>query len=348
MWLLSLRDLQWRRRRFLVGIIGSGVVLGLTLLLAGISASFHNEASRSARALHADAWVVPAGDNGPFMSSATMSTANVPVVAGLPGVKAAEPVAILRSTIRYHKVKDIDVVGVPEGGFTTPHVADGRPPRQPGEITTNRSLHIPLGTTVAIGGRSFRVVGHTRGLSYRANVPTVYMGLTDTQVTLYAGQQLAATIVTKGVPTHVPSNFTVLSNAQVRSDMLGPLQNPIKMLRFVETLLWIVAAMVIGSIIYLSSLDRVRDFAVLKATGSSTRFLFGGLAGQALVVSGAAYILAAVMAILLAPRVPMPSEVPSSAYLLLIVVAVVVGLLASLSGLRRSVGADPAYAFQVA
>src|SRR5690349_13857381 len=188
MWLLSLRDLQWRRRRFLIGVIGSGVVLGLTLLLAGISASFHNEASRSARALHADAWVVPAGDTGPFMSSATISTADVATVQALPGVKAAEPVAILRSTIRYHKVKDIDVVGVPLGGFTTPHVADGRPPRQAGEITANRSLHIPLGATASIAGRSFRVVGHTRGLSWRANVPTVYMSLGDAQAALYAGQ----------------------------------------------------------------------------------------------------------------------------------------------------------------
>jgi putative ABC transport system permease protein len=45
-------------------------------------------------------------------------------------------------------------------------------------------------------------------------------------------------------------------------------------------LLWIVAAGIIALIVYLTALERVRDFAVLKATGTSNSTLFGALALQ--------------------------------------------------------------------
>ena len=53
----------------------------------------------------------------------------------------------------------------------------------------------------------------------------------------------------------------------------------------VAIMLWIVAALVVGSAIYLSALERLRDFAVFKAIGVPTRDIAGGLALQAIVVA---------------------------------------------------------------
>ena len=36
-------------------------------------------------------------------------------------------------------------------------------------------------------------------------------------------------------------------------------------------LLWVVAALIVGSMIYVSALERTRDFAVFKAVGVPTR-----------------------------------------------------------------------------
>jgi putative ABC transport system permease protein len=49
-----------------------------------------------------------------------------------------------------------------------------------------------------------------------------------------------------------------------------------------------VAAGIIGSIVYLSALERQREFAVLKATGAANRSLLAGLALQAVLLSAAA------------------------------------------------------------
>ena len=44
MLLAALRDLQWRRRRVAITVIGTGLLLAMTLVLTGLSASFRVEA----------------------------------------------------------------------------------------------------------------------------------------------------------------------------------------------------------------------------------------------------------------------------------------------------------------
>jgi putative ABC transport system permease protein len=111
-------------------------------------------------------------------------------------------------------------------------------------------------------------------------------------------------------------------------------------------LLWAVAALIVGSMVYLSALERQRDFAIFKATGVSTSAILGGLAVQAVAISLVAAIIGGALAAVLAPNFPLPVAIDRTAKLLLPVLAVLVGLLASLSGLRRVVGIDPALAFR--
>ncbi len=40
MWLISLRDLQWRRRRFLIAVVATAMMFALALVLTEVSASF--------------------------------------------------------------------------------------------------------------------------------------------------------------------------------------------------------------------------------------------------------------------------------------------------------------------
>jgi putative ABC transport system permease protein len=109
--------------------------------------------------------------------------------------------------------------------------------------------------------------------------------------------------------------------------------------------MWVVAAVIVAALVYVSSLQRVRDFAVLKAMGASSRALFAGVAAQAVVVTMVAALLAALTANLLKPLYPLPVAIPTSAFLLLPVTAVAVGVGASLVALRRAVSVDPALAF---
>jgi putative ABC transport system permease protein len=89
----------------------------------------------------------------------------------------------------------------------------------------------------------------------------------------------------------------------------------------------------------------MRDFAVFKAIGVPTRSVMAGLALQAVIVALLAAGFGVILAQLLSPLFPMTVVVPLRAYVALPMVAVAIGLLASIAGLRRAVAVDPALAF---
>ena len=345
MLLVSIRDLQWRRRRFFIALLATALVFALAMVLTGISQGFRNEVTRTVNALDADRWLVPSTATGPFTSSRVFPATSAEGVGAMPGVEAADAILIGRESVRTPKLQDVAVIGVVPGGLGNPQLDDGRGVEAPGEIVADRSLGLPLDGTVRIGETAFRIVGRTSGLTSLAGAPTLFIPIGDAQRLSLGGQSLASTILTRGVPESTPEGFRAMTADEVMSDLRRPLRKATATIDLVRVLLWIVAAGIIGSIVYLQSIERTRDFAVLKATGTTSASLFGGLAIQAVVLALTSAAAAFVLAFALAPLLPVRIEIPGGAYALLPLVAIVVGLLASLAGLRRAVSTDPALAF---
>ena len=136
-----------------------------------------------------------------------------------------------------------------------------------------------------------------------------------------------------------------LSTPVVEQRTLDSLASVVSSINNTKVLMWIIAGIIIAALLYVSALQRVRDFAVLKALGSSTPLLLGSLALQAIVVALLAAAFAAVISNFMSGLFQSPVAIPGSAYVSLPIVAVVVGLLASLVALRQATGADPAAAF---
>ena len=65
----ALRDLQWRKRRFVIAIVGTGLVFAMTLVLTGLANGFRVEATRTVDALGVEAFLVKTGATGPFLGS---------------------------------------------------------------------------------------------------------------------------------------------------------------------------------------------------------------------------------------------------------------------------------------
>src|SRR5437879_3797156 len=97
---VSLRDLQWRRRRFFIGVCAAGLVFALALVITGISQSFHNEVWRTINAIDADAWVVPQKASGPFTATTLLPSSYAADLARQPGVEKAAPVLLLRFSVQ--------------------------------------------------------------------------------------------------------------------------------------------------------------------------------------------------------------------------------------------------------
>lgn len=346
MWSITLRDLQFRRRRFIIAIGGTSLVFAMALALAGMSQGFRDEVEHTVSSVGADAWIVRAGAAGPFTAFSTVPEELATQLEQDGGVGRADPLVFVRQAFhRRGRVADANLFGYRPGGLGTPPVARGRAPRSGGEAVVDDRLSFGIGESFTIAGRPFRVVGVTTGLTLFTGISNIYVPLADAQAVAFQGQPVATMVVTRGTPNAAPPGFVVMSNEQARADLLRPVANGIRTIDTTQILLWVVATFIVGAGVYLSALERVRDFAVLKTVGASSRQLFVGLAAQSLVVALIAAALATGLALLIGPQFALPVRIPARAFLLSIGVAVVVGLAASLFGLRRAIAVDPALAF---
>jgi putative ABC transport system permease protein len=346
MWLITLRDLQWRRRRFLLGGIATALVFAATLLLAGFSSALGGEADRAVQATGADAWVVRSGVSGPFSALGTMPDTVVDQVARAPGVRQADPFVSAPATTGGGREVDVTVIGYRPGGLGPPVPAAGRQPSRPNEALVDQETGYDVGDDFTLNGLDFTVVGQVEHMTLRGGVGTVYLNIRDAQSVLFKGNRIVTAVVTRGVPTEPADlGLAALRPADARADALRLFHPALDALDALRLLLWAVAATVVGTTIYLAAGERRPDFEVLKALGVESRTLVASLALQSVGFALAAAAVAVAAAPALAPAFPVPVHLSAGAGLALFGIAALVGMIGSLAALHRAVEVDPARAF---
>ena len=344
-WLASSRDLRWRWRRFLIAVAGTGLALALTLLLSGFREGIELETTTSLRNLGADGFVVKEGAPGPFTTTALLDAGLAARVERLPGVTRADAVVTVRHSIESGSQQDVYLVGAAPGGLGTPPVTEGRAVQRRGEAVVDVRAKRAVGERFVLGGRTFVVVGRVRGASVWVGVPDVYVTLADAQAVVFDGRPAATAILTRGTPRASLDGTRTLTAAQARVDLEHPLANAVTSIDLLRVMLWVVAAAVIGSVLYVSALERTREFAVCKAFGAAGADVAAALGIQALTLTALAAALAVALSRPLAGLFPAVISLPARLVLLLFGVAALVGLIGSLAGARRALTVDPASAF---
>jgi putative ABC transport system permease protein len=316
------------------------------LLLAGVAASFDSEVDRTLDQMGARHWMIDRAATGPFFGARPMPQDAVERVRAVDGVRSAEGEAFYPFTIATPGgPESVTLLGVTPGGLGAPTPNAGRPMERSGELLAEPVFGMKLNQTIDLGGRTFTVVGTFDNSSMLGGRPNVFMSLEDLQAIAYKGAPLITSVVFDGTPSRPIDDLVAVDRSNAHTDLVRPLQSANDTILLLSILLWIVAGCIIASVIYLSALERVRDFAVLKAIGVSQSWTLGGLVVQSLTLAVAASAAAIVLARLLSPSMSVPVSLPSTVVILVPVIAVGVSLLASLAGVRRAVRVDPALAF---
>jgi putative ABC transport system permease protein len=346
MLIAALRDLQWRRRRFIIAVIGTGVVFAMTLVLTGLSNGFDIEAENTLDASHIDTWIIPAGAAGPYLGQAPFPSTLAADVAKIDGVERAAPNVFAGTTLNDGDDSlQVNIFGAPTAGPGMPEMKKGDAPSAPDEVAVSSATDKGIGDTIQLGAQKLKVVGEVGDSTAMAGTANVFLTVEGAQAVAFASQPLASSIAVVGTPAQAPPGYQVVDHQHALDDMTRPLDAAHQAVAFLAALLWIVAALIVGSVIYLSALERVRDFAVFKAVGVSSRSVMAGLALQAVIVALIAALVGGALSFVLAPLFPLKVSIPGSALALLPVVGIFVGLVASIAGLRRAVTVDPALAF---
>ncbi len=175
MLLAALRDMQWRKRRFVIAILSTAIIFAMTLVLTGLANGFRAEAQRTVDALGVDVFLVKDGASGPFVGATPFAPADLRRIAAAPGVQAAAPLVYAGGTVTLGEAtRNADLFGAPERGPGMPVLSEGRPPANPNEVAVSSTLGRNVGEDIEIASRKLRIVGIVREL-HRTGQPAQHL-----------------------------------------------------------------------------------------------------------------------------------------------------------------------------
>ena len=341
MLLLAVRDLRHRWLRLAITAATVSVVFAVVFVLVGIDDGVADEPERTIDELGGAQAFVVAQDALGFLASTSIVPETVLSQLRADG-NEAWGLVVTRSTI---DDTDVTVIGMDPVGTARLRLVAGSPPAKDDEVVVSSTQGARIGDTLPLAGRQFRVVGQAGEVTLFAGLPVVFLTTTAGQELGYSGQRILNAVALERAPSTTPKGTRARTPEQIAADAARPIAKASATLRALAVLMYLIGSAVIGAVVYLSALERRRDFAVLKAVGVPTRLLAGGLVLQSLAVTAMGLVLAVALQAVLGPLFPLPVLVPALAYVVVPAVAVVAALLASIGGILQAVRVEPALAF---
>ncbi len=181
---LASRDILHGWGKFVFTGIGLGLLIGVTLTMAGVYRGMVDDARVLIENAGADLWVVQQDTLGPYAEPSSVHDDVAKDLLGMPGIREAGNVTYLTMQIR-HNNKDIRVMVV---GFETSrpgepaYLVAGRPlTRSHYEALADIKTGLVVGDTVTIRRHAYIVVGLTRRMVSSGGDPMIFIPLKDAQ-----------------------------------------------------------------------------------------------------------------------------------------------------------------------
>jgi len=181
---LAGRDILHSWSKFVLTGIGLGLLIGVTLTMAGVYRGMVDDAKALLNNSGADLWVVQQDTQGPYAESSSLRDDVYRSLLGLPGVARAANVTYLTMQVRQgdSEVRAM-VVGFESGQPGEPGylVAGRHITRNHYEAVADVKTGFRLGDSIRIRRHDYRVVGLTRRMVSSGGDPMVFIPLKDAQ-----------------------------------------------------------------------------------------------------------------------------------------------------------------------
>jgi len=182
---LAGRDILHSWEKFALTGLGLGLLIGVTLTMAGVYRGMVDDAHALITNSGADLWVVQQGTQGPYAESSSIKDDVVRSVRGMPGVSQAANVTYFTLQVQGASGDDkrVMVVGIEPGQPGEPgYLLAGRQiTRNHYEAVADIRAGLALGETVRIRRHDYTVVGLTQRMVSSGGDPMVFIPLKDAQ-----------------------------------------------------------------------------------------------------------------------------------------------------------------------
>ncbi len=184
---LAGRDILHGWSKYVLTGLGLGLLIGVTLTMAGVYRGMVDDARALLANSGADLWVVQQDTQGPYAESSSLRDDVVRSVLGLPGVQRAANVTYLTMQVRRGNGDDVRamVVGFEPGQPGEPGylVAGRHVTRSHYEAVVDVGTGLHLGDRIGIRRHDYSVVGLTRRMVSSGGDPMLFVPLNDAQET---------------------------------------------------------------------------------------------------------------------------------------------------------------------
>ncbi|MHB1046486.1 MAG: ABC transporter permease [Thermoanaerobaculia bacterium] len=184
---LAGRDIRHAWGKFVFTGLGLGLLIGVTLTMAGVYRGMVDDAKVLLDNSRADLWVVQQGTLGPYAEPSSLPDDLYRGILGMPGVARAANVTYLTMQVG-HGDRDVRamVVGVVPGGPGEPGqpgylIAGRQITRSHYEAVADAASGLALGDRIRIRRNHYLVVGLTRRMVSSGGDPMVFIPLKDAQ-----------------------------------------------------------------------------------------------------------------------------------------------------------------------
>jgi putative ABC transport system permease protein len=182
---LAGRDILHSWGKFALTGLGLGLLIGVTLTMAGVYRGMVDDAHALITNSGADLWVVQQDTQGPYAESSSIKDDVVRSVRGMPGVAQAANVTYFTLQVQGASGDDkrVMVVGIEPGQPGEPgYLLAGRQiTRNHYEAVADIRAGLALGETVRIRRHGYTVVGLTQRMVSSGGDPMVFIPLKDAQ-----------------------------------------------------------------------------------------------------------------------------------------------------------------------
>ncbi len=181
---LAGRDILHAWGKFVFTGVGLGLLIGVTLTMAGVYRGMVDDAKVLLNNSGADLWVVQKDTLGPYAEPSSLYDDVYRGVLGMPGVSRAANVTYLTMQVR-HGERDVRAMAVgivPSGPGEPAYLVAGRQiTRGHYEAVADMATGFKLGERIQIRRNHYTVVGLTRRMVSSSGDPMVFIQLKDAQ-----------------------------------------------------------------------------------------------------------------------------------------------------------------------
>lgn len=377
MLLVARKNLFSERTRLAIAVGGIALSVFLISLLLSLYRGWDEKVGKFVEDSNVDVWVGTTGAND-FISAASLIPLDSAedfeghlwiddwspiIVRPIVGTKVKFP----RDPDNPGDEMDLQLVGYDtQTGLGGPiKVVEGKEPPGPGEVIIDKALssryNIDVDDVISVGGTDWTIVGISEGGDFVAS-QTVFISLEQAQETLQMEGQATFLAVdlyetvdheefATGVATDYPGAVAFTRDAfaaNTRELILGEI---LPILSIVLALAFVVGLAVSGLTIYTATIEKSREYGIIKAVGFKNRYLYRLVFEQSMVTGALGFTIGIGLTLLFGPL--LGNRVPQFVTLILwydvlgvFGATVLMSLFASYVPVRRLTAIDPVAVFR--